>query len=304
MKKRRFLALLLFVVVVSGCSNEKPNDVKAENEGKQDIKQPTLQTELNGSEKKAENKSKPREQNETAVKENEKSSEKRQQQSGDQTKHKLKSDANANQTQLKNAGVEPKKVNQPQQYSNTNLSTIDMRLPQQNSAERDDKITHIVLHFISNAAVKPNDPYQVQDIRNLFINYGVSAHYLIGREGDIYLLVPENRIAFHAGKGGLANFPSYNDRLNDYSIGIEIMAIGTEKEMASIMPSQTYHSIEKSQIGFTNAQYESLNRLLDDIVKRNPHVKRDRKHIIGHDEYAPNRKTDPGSLFKWSNIGL
>ena len=58
----------------------------------------------------------------------------------------------------------------------------------------------------------------------------------------------------------------------------------------------------RSHIGYTEAQYKSLSLLLDDILARNKKMKRDRNHIIGHDEYAPARKTDPGSLFDWSKI--
>lgn len=75
------------------------------------------------------------------------------------------------------------------------------------------------------------------------------------------------------------------------------MAIGTKEEMEPIMSSSVYDSIHPSHIGFTEAQYKSLTRLLDDILKRHPSIKNDRVHIIGHDEYAPARKTDPGSLF-------
>lgn len=31
-------------------------------------------------------------------------------------------------------------------------------------------------------------------------------------------------------------------------------------------------------------------------------VKRNRKHVLGHDEYAPGRKTDPGELFDWERL--
>ena len=90
---------------------------------------------------------------------------------------------------------------------------------------------------------------------------------MIGREGEIYLLVPENRIAHHAGKGDLKDFPHYKDQLNKYSIGIEMLAIGTKEEMNSMVPADTYESIPEPLIGFTEAQYQSLNRLVNDIVK-------------------------------------
>ncbi|MBO1910666.1 N-acetylmuramoyl-L-alanine amidase, partial [Microvirga sp. 3-52] len=186
----------------------------------------------------------------------------------------------------------------------TSLPTINYLLPLKNSEERTTPITKVMIHFTSNAAENPVDPYNANDVREIFIDYGVSAHYIIGREGEIYLLVPENRIAYHAGKGNLKNFPHYEDQLNKYSIGIEMMAIGTKEEMSSILPTEDYELIPESHIGFTEAQYETLHNLITDIVKRYPAVKNDREHIIGHDEYAPDRKSDPGSLFEWAKIGF
>lgn len=177
-------------------------------------------------------------------------------------------------------------------------------LPTNNSEQRTTPITHVVTHFTSNAANNPKNPYQVQDIRQLFIDYGVSAHYLIGRNGEIYQLVSENRVAYHAGKGNLASYPQYKDKLNAHSIGIELMAIGTEEEMSLMMDDSVYNSISPNDIGYTDAQYKSLISLLNDILERNSSIGKDRVHIVGHDEYAPGRKTDPGSLFNWALLGL
>lgn len=178
----------------------------------------------------------------------------------------------------------------------------DRLLPDVNSRERVTPITHVVLHFVSNASASPKSPYNLEAIRQLFINYGVSSHYIIDRNGNIIRFVPEDRVAYHAGKGNLNEYPHYKDRLNDYSIGIELMAIGTQSEMKSMVPNEKYRLIQKEHIGYTEAQYKSLQLLLDDIVERNPLIKYDRTHIIGHDEYAPTRKTDPGSLFQWGKI--
>lgn len=168
--------------------------------------------------------------------------------------------------------------------------------------QRKERKTHVVLHFTSNAALNPEDPYVYEDIRGIFKEYDVSPHYMIDRNGVIYYLLPENRVARHAGKGDLEGYPEYKDHLNDFSIGIELMAIGTEAEMQSIIPSEEYKKIPKEHIGYTEAQYKSLKLLIDDIIARNPKIKRNRTHIIGHDEYAKGRKTDPGSLFNWGRI--
>ncbi|WP_449540271.1 N-acetylmuramoyl-L-alanine amidase [Ferdinandcohnia sp. Marseille-Q9671] len=185
-----------------------------------------------------------------------------------------------------------------------NISTVEKLLPLDHSEARTTDTTHIMIHFISNAAANPRDPYNVNDVYSIFEDYGLSVHYMIDRSGQIYQLVSENRVAYHAGKGSLPNLPRYENKMNDYSIGIELLAIGTKEEMTAIMPENTYNQIDSSIAGYTDAQYQSLQVLITDIVKRNPLIHSNRQHIIGHDEYAPGRKTDPGSLFDWSRIGF
>src|SRR5699024_2388185 len=147
---------------------------------------------------------------------------------------------------------------------------------------RAETTTHVVLHFTSNALHKPKQPYLIEDTYKNFKNYGVSANYVIGRSGEIYLFVPENRVAYHAGKGKLKDFPAYNDRSNHYSIGIEILAIGTREEMVPVITAEKFDQVDPSMVGYTEAQYQTLNVLLNDIVARHPNIAKDRKHIVGH----------------------
>ncbi|WP_194840911.1 LysM peptidoglycan-binding domain-containing protein [Filobacillus milosensis] len=184
------------------------------------------------------------------------------------------------------------------------VTTNDLHLPltPKYSSDRTKKVTHVLVHFISNAGKNPNEPYNVNSIYNIFLDYGFSTHYMIGRSGEIYKLVDEERVAFHAGKGSLSRFSGYKNNLNDYSIGIELLAIGTRNEMMSMISSQAYDSVSSSDIGYTDAQYRSLNRLLDGILNRHPLVKRNKNHILGHEEYAPGRKPDPGKLFAWARV--
>lgn len=165
-------------------------------------------------------------------------------------------------------------------------------------------ITHVMLHFCSNVAQKPENPYILKDILNVFETYKVSAHYIIDREGVIHHLVNENRAAHHAGTGSLSHEAHRHNDLNGRSIGIEMMAIGTQTEMSKFISTSAYSKINKKDIGFTEAQYKSLDRLLKDIESRHTDISHDRQHIVGHDEYAPSRRSDPGSLFDWKKIGL
>lgn len=182
---------------------------------------------------------------------------------------------------------------------------IDKLLPLSNSEinlEADD-VTHVVIHFASNVTAKPTNPYIPEDIINIFKQYGISTHYLIARDGTIFRLVDEKRNAYHAGRGSLSDYPHYKDKLNRHSIGIEILAIGTEEEMKQYISPEIYRSIPKNNIGYTDEQYIALNSLLPGIYQRHD-IKIDRQHVIGHNEYSVGRKEDPGILFDWSKIGL
>lgn len=200
---------------------------------------------------------------------------------------------------------EPTQLTQGEDFIVENESKIEidyeeMLLPLRNSEMRKTPITHVMIHFISNVAENPENPFLIEEIYQVLVEYGVSTHYLIDREGRIYLLVEEDRVAYHAGPGHLVDFPEYDDHLNYYSIGIELMAIGTKKEMEEYIDEETYDNLDPSFIGFTDAQYEALQQLLEYIHERYPGIERNRQHVIGHDEYAPERKNDTGSLFDWT----
>lgn len=109
----------------------------------------------------------------------------------------------------------------------------------------------------------------------------VSSHYLIGRDGQIFELVPEGWKSWHAGVS------SWNGRaaVNDFSIGIEL--VGWRRG------------------GFTDVQLNSLLWLSKDIMIRNPKV--DGSRFVGHSMIAPGRKIDPEGIdqqFPWGLFKL
>lgn len=180
-------------------------------------------------------------------------------------------------------------------------ATEDFLLPLEDfSWQREHDPEFVLIHFCSAVMLNRNDPYNYDAVRSTFITNEVSVHYLIDREGTIYCFVPENLVAWHAGKGEWMNDEKYTNKLNHYAIGIELMAIGSQKDMAGYMTAANYNKIDPTFIGYTDAQYASLRLLVQDICRRN-NIPMDRQHVFGHDEYA-SRKTDPGELFDWSQI--
>ena len=165
---------------------------------------------------------------------------------------------------------------------------------------REFPVEKVVVQFTSAVVNYPEDPYNMELIRNIFVDSGLSVHYIIDRDGTVYCYMPESRAAWHAGKGTFGGDEKYTNSMNKYSVGIELVAIGSEKDMEQDMYSEQYNAFDKSLIGFTDAQYESLSALVKDICERND-IEFTRKNVIGHEEYNPD-KSDPGELFDWSRL--
>ncbi|MGI9437392.1 MAG: N-acetylmuramoyl-L-alanine amidase [Geminicoccaceae bacterium] len=107
----------------------------------------------------------------------------------------------------------------------------------------------------------------------------VSAHYLIDEDGSTHRLVDERWRAWHAGVSCWQG----RERLNDCSIGIEIVNPGHEWGYRP----------------FTEAQYRTLEKLLPDIMKR---WRISPLRVLAHSDIAPDRKEDPGELFDWHRL--
>ncbi len=133
------------------------------------------------------------------------------------------------------------------------------------------KIDTIILHSSYDAL--GDDPYDLGGLISEYKEYGVAPHYLIDRKGNIYRLVADKNIAWHA---GVSQTPDGRKNVNNFSIGIELMNIKTDD--------------------YTKKQYRSVQNLIDYLKK-----KYKIKYVLGHNDIAPGRKTDPWN-FKWSKI--
>lgn len=180
-------------------------------------------------------------------------------------------------------------------------ATEDYLLPLEDySWEREYQPEIVMLHFCSAVLIDWDDPYNLELVRGTFVTYSVSIHYIIDREGTVYCYIPEDRVARHAGVGTFGDDEKYTDRMNYYSIGIELVGMGSQEDMSVYMIPSEYAKLDPSLMGFTDAQYDSLRLLVEDLCLRYQ-IPMDRDHIIGHDEYAPG-KTDPGELFDWDRL--
>lgn len=130
-----------------------------------------------------------------------------------------------------------------------------------------------------------------------------SAHVVIDRDGSIVQLVPFDTIAWHAGKS------SYGGRegFNKYSIGIEIVNSGPLTKSGNVFrswfgsaynPSDVIEAVHRNERNsrywhiYTEEQIQAVTDLCSLLVQEYGI-----KHILGHEEIAPLRKTDPGPAF-------
>jgi AmpD protein len=104
----------------------------------------------------------------------------------------------------------------------------------------------------------------------------VSSHALIRRDGEVVQYVPFHRRAWHAGASSYQG----RERCNDFSIGIEL-------EGADETP-------------YEPAQYRVLSALILELCAAYSSLSLSR--IAGHNDIAPERKTDPGPAFDWQRL--
>ena len=174
-------------------------------------------------------------------------------------------------------------------------------IPFENSSWlREFKPEFVMIHFTSAVMLDPDNPYDPELNKSIFTDNEIGINYIIDREGKILCYLPENRAAWHAGEGEYNGESRLTNRMNMYSIGIELLAIGSESDMQQYLTSSEYYSLDSENYGYTEAQYEALKLLVDDICQRH-NIPVDRFHIIGHQEYSP-EKSDPGELFDWSRV--
>lgn len=168
------------------------------------------------------------------------------------------------------------------------------------SWERNYAPEFVMIHFTSAVVNHRDDPFNIGYIRDIYVDYDISIHYVIQRDGTVYCLIPEDRVAWHAGPGTYLDDPKYTDAMNQYAIGIEMLAIGSQEDMALYLTPDEYDALDDSLKGYTEAQYEALAALVADLCQRYE-IPQDATHVIGHGAYSPD-KPDPGELFDWSRI--
>jgi N-acetylmuramoyl-L-alanine amidase len=131
-----------------------------------------------------------------------------------------------------------------------------------------------------------------------------SAHVVIGKEGEIYQIVPFTHIAWHAGESAYGGRKSFNN----FSIGIELDNPGYVTRAGSeyvapfgtkYPPNEVIEAVHRNEKAprfwhiYTEAQISACEELCLALMSTYPTI----NQILGHEEIAPGRKQDPGPAF-------
>ena len=167
----------------------------------------------------------------------------------------------------------------------------------------------IVLHYTASGAAEGSVHWLSAQDQNY-----VSAHLVVGRDGAVTQLVPFDTIAYHAGVS------EWQGRkwLNNYAIGIEIVNWGllrVDDPQDGSMRFESYTGAEVPSSDaeyathkygtpsgywqrYTEAQINSVLGLCQTLFTTYPSI----RTIVGHDDIAPGRKSDPGPLFPMTTV--
>lgn len=149
------------------------------------------------------------------------------------------------------------------------VDTIGMTVPGQwvgtvNFGMR--KPNYVIIHYTAQDSIQ-------QTLRTFTVKVSqVSAHYVVAKDGKVYHMVND---FLRANQAGIGKWGSITD-MNSCSIGIEIDNNGSEP--------------------YTDAQVKSMIALLG-YLKTTYNIPT--ANFIGHQDWAPKRKPDPGPLFPW-----
>jgi N-acetylmuramoyl-L-alanine amidase len=153
------------------------------------------------------------------------------------------------------------------------MRVIDRPSPNHAARPEDAPIDILVLHYTELPLHESLDI--LGDARR---EHRVSAHYVLAEDGTVYRLVPEERVAWHAGSSHWRG----RTALNATSIGIEIVNLQGD-----------CHDYPEQQI-------DELIELCRAIRVRHPAI--EPRNVVGHSDIAPQRKIDPGRRFPWPKL--
>ena len=140
-------------------------------------------------------------------------------------------------------------------------------------ARKNKNIKFIIIHYTGMQS-------EIESIKRLTSKKSkVSCHYLINRKGKVLNMVPDIKVAWHAGKSKWKKFKN----LNENSIGIELVNKG-------------------HKFGYQNYTKSQIRCLINLCKKLKKKYNISKTNILGHSDISPHRKIDPGEKFPWKKL--
>jgi N-acetyl-anhydromuramyl-L-alanine amidase AmpD len=188
--------------------------------------------------------------------------------------------------------------------------------PAANQSRRRDKVRGICLHHIMMGSFRKNVDFLKSK------ESGVSAHYCLGRNGELVQMVNTTKKSWHAGVSEYTIGGSYRSNLNNCLIGIEIVNPGVlwkdkngkfiyncggnnlewkgaAKPFESSIVYPNGQALTGYSVPYTKRQIDKLVALCKALVEKYPDITRD--DIVTHYQIAQpiGRKNDPFGLDLW-----
>ena len=178
----------------------------------------------------------------------------------------------------------------------TGDSVVQMDCPKNKEKFKAGNLDTIVIHYTAGGSAESSAKYLTGDV-------SASAHLVIGRQGEVFQLVPFDTIAWHAGESAYGN----RKWLNQYSIGIELANAGPLNKVGSEYQAWFGTKYQANDALFATHRNETSPRYWHIYTEQQIKVCREIceiliqtygiKLIVGHEEIAPKRKQDPGPAF-------
>lgn len=182
----------------------------------------------------------------------------------------------------------------------------------------------VVVHFTAGGLAERSVAWLTKKDENY-----VSAHIVIGRRGEVFQLVPFDRAAYHAGRSTWKG----RSGCNGFSVGIELANYGPLERVGDLFYSWSGQQVSPADVhvrdhspeaiphknggppkyweGFPDAQVGRCAEIVSVLLRKYPAIPKgcmgcsaEKIGIVGHDDIAPGRKTDPGPAWNWAAFDI
>lgn len=173
-------------------------------------------------------------------------------------------------------------------------------IPSPNFKAGQNKPKFLVLHYTAGGSTQSAiDTFLKPD--------ATSAHYIVGKDGEVVQMVRDKDIAYHAGKSTWSSYEAHHS-LNPFSIGIEIVNWGKLYKDDSGKIRNWVGNQHHGPYLYKNLDYWDYYPFIQmaTVVKLIKHIEENNGKliIVRHSDISPGRKFDVGPAFDFDRLLL